>query len=51
MARQAGVQIDDDREEVIELFDENDGSGTRFHVPEVKLSYSDAAELNSGTLE
>lgn len=49
MARQAGIEIDD-REESIELFDEQDG-WTRFHVPVVEISYGSATDLDSGSLE
>jgi len=49
MAREAGIEIDE-REEVVELFSEDDG-WTRFYVPQVELSHASVQDLESGNLE
>jgi uncharacterized protein DUF3375 len=50
MARQAGIQIHES-DEAIDLFDERDGSWSRFQVPGLRLSYAPVAELDAGNLE
>lgn len=50
MARQAGVEIDDERES-IDLYDDRDGSWTRFLVPLVELAVEESANIDSGSLE
>lgn len=49
MARQTGATLVD-CEEVIELFNEQDG-WTRFHVPKVNLSHESTVQLDAGNLE
>ncbi len=49
MAREAGVPIGDESE-AIDLFDEEDG-WTRFHAPQVQISFNEVAGLESGDIE
>ena len=49
MAREAGIEIDDE-DEVIELFDEDDG-WTRFCVPTAELTFAAVERLDPGNLE
>ena len=49
MARQAGIEIDE-QTETIDLLNEDD-DWTRFHVPTVELNSAAVEELDSGNLE
>lgn len=49
MAREAGVAIGDEAE-AIDLFSDEDG-WIRFHVPQVQLSFTEVADLESGDIE
>ena len=49
MAREAGIKITDSTES-IDLFHEDDG-WTRFHVPDVQLTFSAVKNLESGEVE
>lgn len=49
IVREAGIPIDES-EQHVDLLDEEEG-WTRFHVPQIEMSFADVSELESGAIE